>query len=142
MRNFLKLCVKPTVLFLIGGCTYYLIEILWRGYSHWTMLVLGGACFLLIGKLNEHLSWNMSLLYQSLIGAGIVTLCEFMTGVVVNIWLGMNVWDYSEMPYNVMGQICLPFTLAWVPISCFAIVLDDYIRHWLFKEEKPHYTIV
>ena len=34
------------IVFLIaaGGSTYYLIEIWFRGFSHWTMFVLGGSC--------------------------------------------------------------------------------------------------
>ena len=36
----------------IGGWIYYTLEILFRGFSHWSMFVLGGICmmfFLLSG---------------------------------------------------------------------------------------------
>lgn len=137
-----KSIIKPVVLFLVGGATYFIIEIFWRGYSHISMFVLGGLCFLLIGLLNNSFSWELGIVQQSLIGAGIVTVMEFVTGIIVNIRLDLNVWDYSGVPLNIAGQICLPFTLAWIPLSCVAIILDDYLRYWIFKEEKPRYTFL
>lgn len=134
--------IKMIALLLIGGAIYFCIEILWRGYSHVSMFLLGGICFVLLGLINEFLSWNMGLLWQSLIGAGIVTLLELITGLIVNIHLGLNVWDYSNLPLNFMGQISVVYGLLWIPLSCAAIVLDDYTRFWLFNEEYPHYSFV
>lgn len=134
--------IKMIALLLIGGAIYFCIEILWRGYSHVSMFLLGGICFVLLGLINEFLSWNMGLLWQSLIGTGIVTLLELITGLIVNIHLGLNVWDYSNLPLNFMGQISVVYGLLWIPLSCAAIVLDDYIRFWLFNEEYPHYSFV
>lgn len=141
LQNKIKLVWKWVVLLLIGGTTYFLIEVGWRGHSHISMFVLGGICFLLIGWINELLPWEMGIVWQSLIGAGIVTVLEFITGLIVNVWLGLGVWDYSNLPLNIMGQICVPFMLAWIPLSCIAIILDDHLRYWLFDEEKPHYTL-
>lgn len=133
---------KITVLLFIGGTAYIFVELMWRGHSHISMFVVGGLCFVLIGCINEYLPWEMGLVWQSLIGAGIVTSMEFMSGVILNLWLGLGVWDYSTMPLNVLGQICLPFTMAWIPLSCVGIVLDDYLRYWLFDEERPHYILI
>jgi len=33
--------------------------------------------------------------------------------VLVNMRLGWGVWDYSEMPGNVLGQICPTFSAIW-----------------------------
>lgn len=137
-----KNTIKMIALLLIGGAIYFCIEILWRGYSHVSMFLLGGICFVLLGLINEFLPWNMGLLWQSLIGAGIVTFLELITGLIVNIHLGLNVWDYSNLPLNFMGQISVVYGLLWIPLSCAAIVLDDYIRFWLFNEEYPHYSFV
>lgn len=137
----MKAVLKHATLALIGGCIYYAIEIAWRGHSHWTMAVLGGICFVLVGGINEYFPWSMPLALQGVIGAAIITALEFVSGVVLNVWLGLGIWDYSTMPLNVMGQICLPFTLLWVPLSVVAVVLDDWLRYWLFGEERPHYTI-
>jgi len=138
----MRKCIKPAVLFVIGGAAYYLIEMLWRGHSHLSMFLLGGLCFLLIGGINNHYSWDLGFLWQCLIGAVIVTTLEFITGLVVNVRLGLDVWDYSNQPFNVMGQICLGFSLLWIPLSGVAVMLDDYLRYQLFGEDEPHYTIV
>lgn len=127
-------------LFLIGGAIYVLIELVYRGYSHWTMFLLGGLCFVLIGGVNEYIPWEMPLWLQAGIGAVIITALEFICGCIVNLALGWNVWDYSNTPLNILGQVCLPFAIIWFVIAHAGIVLDDYLRYWLFKEEKPHYT--
>lgn len=127
-------------LFLIGGAIYVLIELVYRGYSHWTMFLLGGLCFVLIGGVNEYIPWEMPLWLQAGIGAVIITVLEFICGCIVNLALGWNVWDYSNTPLNILGQVCLPFAIIWFVIAHFGIVLDDYLRYWLFKEEKPYYT--
>lgn len=134
--------LKPLVLFGVGGFIYFLIEILWRGHSHWTMIVVGGICFLLIGSTNEYFTYDMSLLKQMFISSVIITLVELISGFVLNICLGFNIWDYSNIPFNIYGQICLPYTCLWFLISLPAIILDDYFRYWWFEEEKPHYKII
>ena len=141
MNKYIKLFLKYLFLGFIGGFTYYNIELIYRGYSHISMFLLASFLFILIGLINEFLSWDTPLFIQSIIGAIIVTVFEFITGCIVNLWLGLNIWDYSNEPLNVMGQICLPFTLIWIVLSCIAIVLDDYLRYYIFNEEKPHYKV-
>lgn len=138
----LRHSLKAAFLFVVGGLVYILIELIWRGHTHISMFILGGICFVAIGLINEVFPWNLGLLWQSMIGAVIVTVLEFITGVIVNIWLGLNVWDYSNMPFNLLGQICLPFAFAWVALSAIAIVFDDYLRYWIFGEEKPRYKLI
>lgn len=123
----------------IGGTLYVLLETLWRGHSHWTMFLLGAFCFVSIGLLNE--IWpRMPVPAQMAAGALIVTAAELATGLVVNVRLGWDVWDYSNLPGNFMGQICLPYTAAWFALSGAAIVAEDGL-HRLFdgaaRETKP-----
>lgn len=118
-----------------------MIELIWRGYSHWTMFILGGVCFVCLGLINEIIPWGMALWVQALFGACIVTMLEFFAGYIINIYLKLNVWDYSNMYFNILGQICLVYFILWIPLSAIAIILDDYLRYWLFKEDKPHYRI-
>ncbi len=132
---------KYVVLGVTGGLLYILIETMWRGYSHWTMFVLGGICFLALGLINEILSWDTPIWQQVTIGACIVTALEFLTGCIVNLWLGWNVWDYSSLPGNVLGQICPQYFLLWLPVSLAGIVLDDWLRYWWWKEERPRYKL-
>lgn len=137
--------VKASVLWGIGGLLYICCELLFRGYSHWIMFIVGGLCFLCIGAINELIPWEMPVWQQAVIGAVIVTVIvtviEFIAGCILNIWLGWDIWDYSDMPLNVLGQICLPFTVIWLVLAIVAIILDDYLRYWLFGEEKPYYKL-
>ena len=103
------------------------------------MFLLAAVLFIALDLLNEIWSWNI--LTQCIVGAVIATLAEFFTGCVVNLWLGWNVWDYSDMWGNVLGQICPAFSLLWVFMSAVAIVLADVIRWKFFGEEKPHYYL-
>ena len=137
MRQYLK----TVFLLLAGGLLYVAVELIWRGYSHWTMFFLGGTCFVLIGAINELIPWCMPLWKQAIIGAAIITLLEFLTGCIVNLWLGWNIWDYSSVSLNLLGQICVPYILLWVPVSLGAIILDDWLRYGMFDEEKPHYCL-
>lgn len=141
----MRKALKHLILFTFGAIAYFEIELNWRyavGHLpvHWSMAVLGGILFLILGGINEKIGWDMPLPCQCLLGAAIVTCTEFVAGVALNIILGLKVWDYSNLPLNLMGQICLPFSVAWISISAVAIVADDWLRHWLFGEEKPHYT--
>lgn len=137
----MKNIIKYIILFLIGGCVYYSIEIIARGFSHWTMFMVGAICFILIGAINE-ITPKMPLLKQMLLSAIIITFIEFISGCILNIWLGLNIWDYSNEPFNLLGQINLKHTIYWFLLSSIGIVLDDYIRYILFKEEKPKYIII
>ncbi len=141
MQKNIRILNKYLFLFLIGGFIYSIIEILWRGYSHWTMVILGGICFVSIGCLNEFINWYTPLWKQALSGMVIITLLEFITGCIVNLLLKWDVWDYSDVPLNFMGQICVPFMFIWFFLSVAAIILDDYLRYWLFGEEKPKYRL-
>lgn len=136
--------LKHSVLFLIGGTVYITIEVLYRYImnrtpTHWSMFLLGGIAFLIIGGLNEHIEWETPFWVQVIIGTATVLVLEFVFGCILNLWLGLAVWDYSNMPFNILGQVCLPFAFIWAALSAVAIVLDDYLRYWLFGEEKPKY---
>lgn len=139
--KFLMHMNKAVTLFLIGAAAYAGIEVLWRGHTHWTMAVLGGILFLLLGGINEVLSWEMPLAAQCCIGAAIVTAAEFVAGLILNVWLGLAIWDYSDVPGNLMGQVCPQFISAWLGLSLVAIILDDWLRHWFWGEDRPRYTI-
>ncbi|NLY67657.1 MAG: hypothetical protein GX069_08865 [Tissierellia bacterium] len=134
---------KLLILLIIGGNIYYLLEIIWRGYSHFSMFILGGLCFILIGLINESpKTKHLPLIIQQIISCIIITTLELIFGLVLNIWLRLNIWDYSGLKYNFMGQISLSFSVLWFFLSLPAIVLDDYLRYWFFGEEKPNYSFI
>jgi uncharacterized membrane protein len=97
-------------IWLFGGITYGLIEILWRGHTHYSMVITGGICFLVIYRLSE---LERNIVVKSIMGALAITAIELTVGVVVNIIFGLGVWDYSEVPLNLLGQICPIYTLLW-----------------------------
>lgn len=134
--------LKYSFLFSFGGIVYLLIELLWRGYSHWSMFILGGLCFVLLGLINEKYTWDVPLPIQMLVGAFVITLMEFIAGCILNLWLGLDVWNYYDMPFNIMGQVCLPYMILWFLLSPVCIITDDYIRYLFFDEEKPKYKLV
>lgn len=103
------------------------------------MFLLGGLCFWLIGRLDRRKSIPVSV--QACLGAMLVTVLEFFTGLVVNLWLGLAVWDYSYLPMNLLGQICLYYFTLWIPLSAAAVFLDDALRQILFGTQRPHYVI-
>ncbi len=139
-HNKLKISLKYLFLGCIGGSIYCILELMWRSWTHWTMFLLGGICFICLGLINEILTWDTPLLIQMLIGGCIITTLEFVTGCIVNLWLGWNVWNYTWEP-NLLGQISLYSSIGWIALSLVGIILDDYIRFWFFDEDKPQYKI-
>jgi uncharacterized membrane protein len=124
--------MKYLILFLMGGFVYGAMEVIVKGgCTHLSMFITGGLCFILIGAL----SGKIPLLLRMLIGSAIITALEFACGIIVNIWLGLRVWDYSHMPLNVMGQICLLFTVIWFFLSLAGILLDRFLKWRLFGED-------
>ena len=103
---------KQSVLFYLGGTAYMTLEFLWRGRSHPSMFLLGGVCFLAIGGISRI---RLPLSLRLVVCSVVITALELLTGLLVNRDFG--VWDYRQMPLNFLGQICLPFSLLWVPVS-------------------------
>ena len=136
----MKNLIKHLILLLTGGALYYCIELMARGFSHWTMLFVGGICFILIGIINEIMP-KIPLVWQMILSAVIITAVEFVSGCILNIWLGLDIWDYSDETFNLIGQISLKHSIYWFFLSSIGIIVDDYIRYFLFGEEKPKYTL-
>ena len=70
--------LKYLFLFWFGGSTYCSLEVIWRGYSHWTMIVLAGMVFVIIGLLNEIWTWNTHFITQATVATLIATVAEFI----------------------------------------------------------------
>ena len=121
---------RKSVLFALGGCVYMGLELLWRGWSHGSMFVAGGLCFLLLGQLNQ-IQPRFPLFLRAILGAGIITMVEYAAGLLVN--RSYTVWDYRNQPLNYHGQICLPFFLLWIPVSIAAMFLYHYLDTRLKK---------
>ena len=87
------------------GAAYVVFETLFRGYSHPSMFVVGGLCGVLVGTINQAPRfYRAPVIVQSVIGAVIVLAVEFISGCVLNLWLGLGVWDYTISRENVVGK--------------------------------------
>lgn len=139
---FLKKLMEYGFLFLLGGTTYYSLEMTFRGFSHWSMFVLGGLCMAFFAFQGKVTHWREALWKQIIRCTIFVTACEFITGLIVNKWLRLAVWDYSNQPFHLFGQICLPFAVLFSGLCALGILASGYLLHWLFGEEKPQYHLL
>lgn len=130
---FLEKRLKRVYLIALGGTAYCLIEIAFRGFTHISMFFTGGACFYAVSIINARLSRSVALWKRMLMGSAVITAVEFIAGCVVNLWLGLHVWDYSAMPLNLLGQVCLPFSAAWFGLSAPILALGGYIDKYKFS---------
>ena len=128
-KNFV---LKEFIIFIIFGLMYVTIELLYRGHTHYSMFIVGGICGVLIGLINDNTP-DMPLLPQCVLGAVIITIIELLTGLFLNVYLGLNVWDYSNQPFNFMGQICPQFCIIWCVLSILVIRIDDWLKEKVLK---------
>ena len=118
------------IMFIFGAIGYPLLELLWRGRTHWTMSIAGGLCTVLLLVVSR-LPLPSPILW--LLGALSITAVEFAVGCIINRWLSWDVWDYSQLPLNVCGQISLPFSLIWFALSIPGIAFCRTIDGILLK---------
>ena len=107
--------------FWTGAIFYPLIELAWRGRTHPAMALAGGMSMKLLHFLQKT---NRPLWQRSLLGGLMITGIEYAFGRVFN--RRYRIWDYRQMPLNIQGQICLPYTLAWCALSTAAFGLMHY----------------
>ena len=150
---------KNVVYFCVLGCLYILAEFFFRAFSFdimnystkvyyesligissvW-MFFVGGLCGTLLGALNEN-AWinkHLNIFVQSVIGMVIITVLEFTSGLILNVWLHLHIWSYAGLPGNVLGQICPQFAVIWLLLSPFAFWADDVVRHYLWGKTAPY----
>ena len=126
----------------LGGTIYYTIEMVTRGFSHWSMFVVGGLALCFCTFQGQAMKWTEPLWIQVIKSVVFVTSLEFITGIIVNKWLGMQVWDYSELPFQLLGQICLPFMVIFSGLCVLGIFLSSYIGYLFYGEEKPRFILL
>ena len=132
---------KNFVMGYLGGMMYMGLELLWRGWTHGSMFLLGGLCFVIIGNLDRVFP-EMPLVMQAVLGASAVSLLELVSGCILNLWLELGVWDYSTMPYSFLGQVCMSYFFLWILVAFGAAFLEDSLRRLFFGEERPSYRLV
>ena len=129
-----KIFVEFLTVFITGAVLYSLCEIAWRGYTHWTMTVTGGICLICIYILSNRYP-NLALWVQCFAGCLTITAIEFIIGYIVNIKLRWNVWDYTDIPFNIMGQVCGFYMAVWYILSIPAVIICRIIKTKIFKRD-------
>lgn len=138
----MKRILEYFLLFILGGCIYYSFEIIFRGFSHWSMFLLGGLCLWFCTWQGLILDWSEPLWKQLLYCVIFVTSMEFVTGIIVNKLFHWNVWDYSDQPLQLFGQICVPFMIIFSGLCLIGIFFGAYLLHFFFHEKKPSWHIL
>lgn len=132
-------------LFLSCGFIYCMIEILFRGWSHWSMFVLTGFLGVFcVDSINNTLSFDCDYIVQILISTILCTIGEGISGIILNIWLQLNVWDYSKITFGTFffGQCNVLFCFAWMLIISIIIFYCDAYNYYILKIEPcPYYVI-
>ena len=124
---------RKTLLFSLGGLAYCGLELLWRGRTHYSMFLAGGASLILIGKLNRT-EPKLPLPLRAVAGSGIITMVELLTGLIFN--RDYRVWDYRAQWGNWLGQICPLFSLLWIGIAALALLIYDPLENFLMKNDE------
>lgn len=123
------------LLFLLGGTAYVLLELCWRKRTHPSMFVVGGVCFALIGKIYTAFS-KRTLWVRCALSSFAVTVVEFISGCYLNLHLKRNVWNYANMRYNLLGQVCLLYSVLWGLLSIPAAALYSGCLHLVRRRTK------
>lgn len=132
MKNF-YFTIESLFLFFFGGLTYYTIEVVFRGYSHYSMILCGGLAFYLVSLFNRHYEKSLHLTTRLILSSTIITATELLFGVIFNLYLGYSVWDYSEHVIHFRGQICLTFSILWFFLSVPVLFIERWIRTVLYS---------
>ena len=129
-------------MFSFGGLAYGLLEIIWRGQTHISMFFVGGLCFLLITLIDGAELFGGAILLEAPVCALTVTAIELVSGLIVNVGMDLSVWDYSSLPLNLWGQICLPFSAMWLALSVPAIFAGRILGRVVFCEPLPDFRLL
>ena len=113
--------------FLFGGNAYCLIELIYRSRTHYSMFFCSGIAIVILLFIYQN-NKSISPLAFSLIASAVITCLELIFGIIFNIMLSEQVWDYSKTPFNILGQICLPFSIIWF--------FFGFLIYYLFKNIK------
>lgn len=129
MSNRLVYALTFCFSFSLGFFLYLAIETLYKRQftaspTHFTMGLIAGLAFVFLLFLDKT---AMRFLYKAALGAVFITVLEFLFGLYLNLYRGLGIWDYSRMPFHVLGQICPAFSLVWFGFSCLVIFINRFL---------------
>ena len=130
-----KVSEKCIFIFLIGGIGYGLLEIAFRGFTHWSMVITGGSALVSLYLINRTFP-EKSIITKAIAGCTVITLLEFTVGLIVNKYFSFGVWDYTGSPANIFGIISLKFSLCWFAISFFMIAIFITLQRIINRQKS------
>lgn len=131
-----------------GGTVYFLMEVGYKSITghperiSWTMLVLAAILCIPIERAGAEMPWDVPLWIQAAGCAVLVTATELIAGLILNVWLGLGVWDYSDLWGNLWGQICPQFAAIWWGLCLVFIPVFDWMRYAVAGGERPRYRVI
>lgn len=143
----MRKAVLSLLLWTWTGTTYFFVEVVFktlRGRPEaisWTMLALAILLAIPLERFGAELPWSCPLWLQALICGSMISAAELAVGLILNVWLGLGIWDYSSFPGNLWGQACPQFWVIWCLLSAPMIVILDWLRYAVEGGETPHYTM-
>lgn len=149
MTKIAKHLIKKALLFLICGGIYYSLETIYKMYlhgygSHFSMFILAGLCGVFcIDMINNIYTYELDFSLQVLISTFLCTIAEGICGCIINIKMGLGIWDYSNMPGKFFfDQCCIPFTIIWFILVIIFIPFCDAYNYYIFKDDQvPYYNL-
>ena len=98
------------------------------------MFFSGGLCLVLI-TIIDLITPRAKFLIKMLICGVAITLTELICGIFFNIFLGLEIWNYNNEPFNFLGQICPGFSLMWILISIPGLLVSRVLVLLLTNEK-------
>lgn len=145
------------LLFLIMGIFYLGIEVIVRiiegsliGTNGWTalsavgwssgwMILIGGLCGIFVGMINENRKfWEVPMIFQAFVGVTVTLAIELLSGIIFNLVLNLNIWDYRDLKFHFLGQICLQNAILFFLFMPFVIWFDDLLRCGIYKNKSVY----
>lgn len=134
MKHILSSWLNDLFLICFGGTFYYLLEILVRERSHYSMILCGGLAFYSASLINRFFESRLFLITRMILSALVITQIELCFGLFFNLFLHQHVWDYSTHLIQYQGQICLSFSILWFFLSLPLFWLEKFFRRHLFAD--------
>lgn len=71
-------------------------------------------------------------------GALTATAVEYLTALYYEKVLRVSFWDYKDLPSNIQGRVCLPFSLAWGVLALGLVYqVHPVLAPWLARIPAP-----
>ena len=133
--------LQLTSIGIVSGFIYCSLEILWRGWTHWTMFVLAFIVGIIISQYNNIFTYDMDLAWQVLFGGLTSIMLEYLFGITFN--QDFTIWDYRGLWGTfAQNQLNILFCCTWFVIVCISIFILDWFEYKVLHDEnKPYYVV-